>query len=85
MDTLFNARKLVNVPLRILMDIQSAAPGIISWVWRDTESIYRRSTKAVVYDYDVRRNYVKPISDAKGKQMIPTFSPDGRMCAYVRG
>ena len=23
--------KLVNVPLRILMDIQSAAPGIISW------------------------------------------------------
>ena len=38
----------------------------------------------MVYDYDVRRNYVKPISDAKGKQMIPTFSPDGRMCAYVR-
>ena len=30
-DTLFNAVKLVNVPLRILMDIQSAAPGIISW------------------------------------------------------
>ena len=29
-DTLFNV-KLVNVPLRILMDIQSAAPGIISW------------------------------------------------------
>ncbi len=24
--------KLVNVPLRILMDIQSAAPGIISWL-----------------------------------------------------
>ena len=42
-----------------------------------------RSFKANVYDYDVRRNYVKPISDSKGKQMIPTFSPDGRMVAYV--
>ena len=52
-------------------------------VWRDTEPIYRRSFKANVYDYDVRRNYVKPISDSKGKQMIPTFSPDGRMVAYV--
>ena len=39
---------------------------------RDTEPIYRRSFKANVYDYDVRRNYVKPISDSKGKQMIPT-------------
>ncbi len=57
--------KLVNVPLRILMDIQSACTGHHILVWRDTESIYRRSTKAVVYDYDVRRNYVKPISDAK--------------------
>ena len=52
-------------------DISSTGHHIL--VWRDTESIYRRSTKAVVYDYDVRRNYVKPISDAKGKQMIPTF------------
>lgn len=53
-------------------------------VWRETEPIYRRSSKAVIYDYDVRRNYVKPLTDSKSKQMIPTFSPDGRMCAYVR-
>lgn len=53
-------------------------------IWRETEPIYRRSWKAVVYDYDVRRNYVKPLTDSKSKQMIPTFSPDGRMCAYVR-
>ena len=30
-DTLYMPVKLVNVPLRILMDIQSAVPGIISW------------------------------------------------------
>lgn len=53
-------------------------------VWRETEPIYRRSSKAVVYDYDVRRNYLKPLTESASKQMIPTFSPDGRMCAYVR-
>ncbi|MDH6305699.1 dipeptidyl-peptidase-4 [Parabacteroides sp. PF5-5] len=53
-------------------------------VWRDTERIYRHSFRADVFHYDVRRNYVKPLSDEKGKLMIPTFSPDGRMCAFVR-
>lgn len=38
----------------------------------------------IVYDFDVRRNYVKPLVDETTRLMIPTFSPDGRMCAYVR-
>ncbi len=53
-------------------------------VWNNEEYIYRRSWKADFYDYDVRRNFLKPLSDTKGKAMIPTFSPDGRMCAYVK-
>jgi dipeptidyl-peptidase-4 len=53
-------------------------------VWNEREKIYRRSWKANVYHYDVRRNYLKPLSDTAGKVMIPTFSPDGRMCAFVR-
>lgn len=53
-------------------------------VWRDTEYIYRRSYMAKYYHYDVRRNMVSPLTKAEGKQMNPVFSPDGRMCAYVR-
>ena len=53
-------------------------------VWTNKEPIYRRSWKADLYDYDVRRNFLKPLSDIPGKLMIPTFSPDGRMCAFVR-
>ena len=52
--------------------------------WNNTEYIYRRSWKADMYDYDVRRNFLKPLSDTPGKLMLPTFSPDGRMCAFVR-
>lgn len=53
-------------------------------VWTNTEYIYRRSWQADMYDYDVRRNLIKPLSDQEGKLMLPTFSPDGRMCAFVR-
>lgn len=82
-DTLFNVRtaRECNFDDFDGYDISSTGHHIL--VWRETESIYRRSFKAMVYDYDVRRNYVKPVSDSKNKQMIPTYSPDGRMCAYV--
>ena len=52
--------------------------------WNNVNPIYRRSWEADIYDYDVRRNYVKPLSDSPGKLMHPTLSPDGRMCAFVR-
>ena len=83
-DTLFNARKARECTFTDFDGYTISSTGHHILVWRDTEPIYRRSFKAMVYDYDVRRNYVKPISDGEGKQMIPTFSPDGRMCAYVR-
>ena len=83
-DTLFNARKARECTFTNFDGYEISSTGHHILVWRETESIYRRSRKAVVYDYDVRRNYVKPISDTGGKQMIPTFSPDGRMVAYVK-
>ena len=83
-DTLFNARKARECNFTNFDGYEISSTGHHILVWRETESIYRRSRKAVVYDYDVRRNYVKPISDTGGKQMIPTFSPDGRMVAYVK-
>ena len=83
-DTLFDTRKARECDFTNFDGYTISSTGHHILVWRETESIYRRSRRAVVYDFDVRRNYVKPISDVAGKQMIPTFSPDGRMCAYVR-
>ncbi|HHW82093.1 MAG TPA: prolyl oligopeptidase family serine peptidase [Bacteroidales bacterium] len=52
-------------------------------VYIDREQIYRRSFKANYYYYDVRRNLVRKLTENDSKQMIPTFSPDGKMLAYV--
>ncbi len=82
-DTLFNAKTARECTFDKFDGYEISSTGHHILIWRDVERIYRRSFKAMVYDYDVRRNYVKPISDSKNKQMIPTYSPDGRMCAYV--
>ena len=82
-DTLFNVGTARECGFTSFDNYDISSTGHHILIYCDVESIYRRSTKATVYDYDVRRNYVKPLSDSKTKQMIPTFSPDGRMCAYV--
>ena len=83
-DTLFNATTARKCEFAKFDGYTISSTGHHILVWRETEPIYRRSYKAAVYDYDVRRNYVKPITDSKEKVMIPTFSPDGRMCAFVK-
>lgn len=52
-------------------------------VYRDREQIYRHSFRATYFYHDVRRNLVRKLSENASKQMIPTFSPDGKMAAYV--
>jgi dipeptidyl-peptidase-4 len=47
----------------------------------DREPIYRRSSRANVYLYDVASK--KTVLLNKGKVMHPTFSPDGTRLAYV--
>ena len=83
-DTLFNAKTTRETKLDKIDGYIISNTGYRMLVWTNSESIYRRSWKADVYDYDVRRNFLKPLSDTGGKIMIPTFSPDGRMCAYVK-
>jgi dipeptidyl-peptidase-4 len=83
-DTLFNTLTARECSFDTFDGYMISSTGHRIIVWRDTEYIYRRSSQATVYDYDLRRNYVKPLSDQAGKLMIPTFSPDGRMCAFVR-
>ncbi len=49
----------------------------------DEEPIYRRSSKAEYYIYDIRTEKLVPLSK-KGKQRLATFSPDGSKVAFVR-
>lgn len=83
-DTLFNVKTARECTFKDFEGYMISSTGYRILVWRDSEPIYRRSSKSVIYDYDVRRNFVKPLTESTSKQMIPTFSPDGRMCAYVR-
>lgn len=49
----------------------------------DEEPIYRRSSKARYYIYDIQQRSLKPLSK-NGKQRLATFSPDGTRVAFVR-
>ena len=49
------------------------------------EYIYRRSTKAFYYVYDIKSKTIQLLSDtAKGKQSFAAFSSDGKQIAFVR-
>jgi dipeptidyl-peptidase-4 len=83
-DTLFHVDKARETKLERIEGYVISSTGFRILVWTDREFIYRRSWKANIYDYDVRRNFLKPLSDTPGKLQIPLFSPDGRMCTFVR-
>ncbi|MDR2918909.1 MAG: S9 family peptidase [Tannerella sp.] len=83
-DTLFNVKRARECTFDSFEGYEINSTGHRILVWRETERIYRHSYKAEVYEYDVRRNMVKPLTESNDKIMIPTFSPDGRMCAFVK-
>ena len=49
----------------------------------DVEAIYRRSSRARYYIYNIHNKTFTPLSK-NGKQEVPRFSPDGTMIAFVR-
>ena len=49
----------------------------------DEEAIYRRSSKANYFIYDLKTGKLFPLSK-NGKQRLATFSPDGTKVAFVR-
>lgn len=49
----------------------------------ESEHIYRRSSKATYYVFDIKSKQLTALS-VNGKQMFPTFSPDGSKIAFVR-
>ncbi|RIJ37760.1 S9 family peptidase [Pontibacter oryzae] len=50
----------------------------------DTEQIYRRSSKAEFYIYDIASKKLTKLSDG-GKQLYASFSPDAKRVAFARG
>lgn len=52
-------------------------------VWTDSKPIYRRSTTAKYYVYEVRSRLLKPLSKETERQRSPIFSPDSRMVAFT--
>lgn len=51
----------------------------------EEEPIYRRSSCAYYYVYDLQKNTVVPVADKKkGKQIFADFSADGSKVAFVR-
>ena len=83
-DTLFSVQKARECEFKTFDDYILEPKGNHILIITDQESVYRRSTKGNTFHYDVRRNRVEPLSSTSGKVMIPTFSPDGRMVAFVR-
>lgn len=83
-DTLFSVKTAHECTFDKFDDYEISDNGLHILLYTDTEPIYRRSSRFDAFHYDVRRNRVEPLSKQKGKVMIPTFSPDGRMVAFVR-
>lgn len=51
----------------------------------EEESIYRHSSKANYYVYDLENKKLSPLTDfSKGKQQLAEFSPDSKKVAFVR-
>ena len=82
-DTLFNTQTARNCPFDTFEGFLGSDDENRVLVYRDREQIYRRSYKATYYYHDVRRNLLRKLSEQSSKQMIPTFSPDSKMLAYV--
>jgi dipeptidyl-peptidase-4 len=82
-ETLFDVKNARECAFDAFQDYVISATGHHILIIRGKEQIYRHSFRAEVYDYDVRRRMVKQLNESGKKIMIPAFSPDGRMCAYV--
>ena len=83
-DTLFNARKARECKFNDIEGYIIGPNGYRIIVWRNSQSLYGDAYTADYYDFDVRRNFITPLSDTGGQLRTPLFSPDGRMCAYVK-
>lgn len=82
-DTLFNAKTARDCEFASFQGFLVSPDENRVLVYREAEQIYRHSFRATYYYHDVRRNLTRKLTQQTTKQMIPTFSPDGKMLAFV--
>ena len=89
-EVLFDVKTARDCPFEQFDSYQFSPDGNYLLIATESQSIYRRSFKAVYYLYSLKRNTngqirnaVECLSDG-GPQQSPVFSPDGTMVAFVR-
>lgn len=79
----FDSSTARDCPVKQFMGFEMSEDEGKVLLYANAESIYRYSFSADYYVYEIRHNKVTKLSEA-GQEQIATFSPDGRMVAYVR-
>lgn len=82
-DTLFNTSTARDCKFRTFEGFEMSRDFRYILLHTEKEKIYRISYKAKYYTVEVKRNLVKPLTKDERKQQIATFSPNGRMVAFV--
>ena len=83
-ETLFDEQQAAwNGPTRRVNSYQFSSDERKLLLTTDEEPIYRRSSKAEFYVYDLTTKQLQLLSRG-GKQQFATFSPDGKRVAFVR-
>lgn len=83
-EKLFSEKELVyqNISLPIGTNFSDNERKVL--IAYQSEAIYRRSSKAFYYVFDLDTRKVTPVSNQEGKQQYATFSPDATKVAFVR-
>ncbi len=82
-DVLFSTQTARECSFKKFDDYEFSADESKVLLCCDKEPVYRHSYKANYHLYEVKRNLVSPLSKG-GKQQMATFSPNGRIVAFVR-
>lgn len=82
-ETVFDVNRARESKLESIAGFQFSPEGSKILVWRNHQSIYRRSSTAEYFVYEIRSRLLRPLSTDHPRQQSPLFSPDGRMIAFV--
>ena len=83
--TLATSKDIFNDASTGIDDYEFSADEKMMLISTDTESIYRYSTRANYYVYNIEKKRAFPLADAKkGKQRLATFSPAADKVAFIR-
>ena len=80
--TVFDAATSRNCPFKTFEGFYISPDETKILLYVNSTPVYRHSFKAKFYVYEIKRNNMKPLSTTDFQE-IPTFSPDGRMVAFV--